>query len=203
MEAVDEGRGPRWLYAFYERTQADAAISLRRRDNATNWSYVVMAAVVGTYAGFFADGSNVPPLGRFGLVAGAMIVLSRFFFMSAIAYGFYRRSRYFRDLVEKHWIAGDPTLEKIASDITRYEHGRSAPPAKRGLLAAQVRSGAVIALVVPSILLAYELSLGQGWERCLIIAGLVVYGALEAHNYATYNQIHPPRNGEGGVGEGG
>ena len=195
---MGEGRGPAWLLAFYRRTQADADTSLRRRDNATNWSYVVMVAVVGTYAGFFADGSGVPPLGRFGLVAGALIVLSRFFFMSAIAYGFYRRSRYFRDRIEKHWIAGDPALEEITSDITRYEHGRSAPPAGCGPFAAQVRSGAVITLVAPSILLLYELSLGHGWEHCLILVGLVVYAALEAFNYATYGQIHPPRSGGGG-----
>ena len=191
-------KSPRWLFAFYRRTQADADVSLRRRDNATNWSYVVMVAVVGTYAGFFADGSGVPPLGRFGLVAGSLIVLSRFFFMSAIAYGFYRRSRYFRDRIEKHWIGGAPSLKEITSDIARYEHGQSAPPAGRGLLAAQVRSGAVIALVVPSILLLYELSLGHGWERCLILVGLVVYAALEAFNYAMYGQIHPPRGGGGG-----
>lgn len=197
MAAADEGRGPRWLFAFYERTQADADVSLRRRDNATNWSYVVMAAVVGTYAGFFADGSGVPALGRFVLVAGALIVLTRFFFMSAIAYGFYRRSRYFRDRIEKYWIAGIPALEEITLAITRYEHGRSAPPASRGLLAAQLRSGAVIALAAPSILLLYELSLGHGWERCLIVMGLVVYAALEACNYATYGQIHPPRGGGG------
>ena len=198
MAAVGKAKSPRWLFAFYRRTQADADTSLRRRDNATNWSYVVMVAVVGTYAGFFADGSGVPPLGRFGLVAGALIVLSRFFFMSAIAYGFYRRSRYFRDRIEKHWIGGDPTLGEITSDITRYEHERSAPPAGRGPFAAQVRSGAVITLVAPSILLLYELSLGHGWEHCLILAGLAGYAALEAFNYATYGQIHPPRNGGGG-----
>lgn len=198
VAAVDKAKSPRWLFAFYRRTQADADTSLRRRDNATNWSYVVMAAVVGTYAGFFADGSGVPPLGRFGLVAGALIVLSRFFFMSAIAYGFYRRSRYFRDRIEKHWIGGAPSLKEITSDIAKYEHERSAPPAGRGPFAAQVRSGAVITLVAPSILLLYELSLGHGWEHCLILAGLAGYAALEAFNYATYGQIHPPRNGGGG-----
>lgn len=195
---MDKTGGSRWLLAFYRRTQADADVSLRRRDNATNWSYVVMAAVVGTYAGFFADGSGVQPLGRFGLVAGALIVLSRFFFMSAIAYGFYQRSRYFRTRIEKHWMAGTPSLEEIASDITRYEHGRSAPPAVRGLLSGQIRSGAIIALAVPSILLLYEMSLEHSWERCLILVGLVVYAALEAFNYASYGQIHPPRGGGGG-----
>ena len=189
---MDEGSGPRWLSSYYGRTQSDCEISLRRRDNVTNWSYVVMAALVGTYAGFFAGNSGVPPLGWLGLVAGATIVLTRFFFMSAIAYGFYQRSRYFRERIERHWMRGAPTLEQIVSDIARYDHGRSAPPVVRRLLVGQVKSGSVIALVVPSILLLHEMSLHQGWEHCMVLVCLIAYAGLEGFNYARYGQIHPP-----------
>ena len=46
---MDEGRGPAWLSSYYERTLSECTTSFRRRDNDTNWSCVMMAAVVGTY----------------------------------------------------------------------------------------------------------------------------------------------------------
>lgn len=191
---MDEGRGPAWLTSYYERTQADSAISFRRRDNVTNWSYGIMAAAVGAYAGFFADGSLVPPLGRLGLVAGALIVLTRFFFMSAIAYGFYQRSRHFRKRIEKHWMHGTPTLDTIISEIDAYDHGRALPPTIRGVLTGQVKSGAVIAPAVPLVLLSHELHLGHSWAHWLILAALAGYFALESYNYRSYDQMQRPRN---------
>ena len=74
----------RWLSNYYNRIVSDCTISFERRDRITNWSYAIIAAVVAVYAGFFADGSFVPPLGRFGLVSGVLIVLIRFFFQSMI-----------------------------------------------------------------------------------------------------------------------
>ena len=193
---MNKKHGPAWLSAYYERMLSECEISLRRRDSVTNWSYVIMAVVVGTYAGFFADGSNVPPLGRLGLVAGAMIVLVNFFFMSAIAYAFYQRWRYFRKQIEKHWIHGQPTLDTIVSDIDTYDHGRAMPPATRSVFKGQVKSGAIITIAVPVILLVHELCLEHEWEQCLIVLGLAAIVFLEVHNYKTYDQVQQaPRGG--------
>ena len=57
---MDEGRGPAWLTSYYERTQADSAISFRRRDNVTNWSYGIMAAAVGAYADSSPTAASCP-----------------------------------------------------------------------------------------------------------------------------------------------
>lgn len=192
VDAVDDAGGPRWLSSYYGKTQSECEISLRRRDNVTNWSYVIMAAAVGTYAGFFAGDSGVPSLGRLGLAAGALIVLSRFFVMSAIAYGYYQRARYFRERIEKHWIWGEPTLDEITSDIRAYDHQRSMPPGMRGLIEGQVRSGAVITIIVPVILLGIEMFREQGLGHCMILACLGGYAALEIRNYRSYGQIRPP-----------
>lgn len=88
-----------------------------------------------------ADGSGVPPLGRFGLAAGALIVLTRPFFMSAIAYRFYQRSRHFCKQIEGHWMHGTPALDTIIAEIDAYDHGRALPPTTRGVLTGQVKSG--------------------------------------------------------------
>ena len=187
---MDDKKGPRWLLSYYERMQSESAISFRRRDNVTNWSYVIMAAVVGTYAGFFADASNVPPLGRLGLVAGALIVLTKFFFMSAIAYAFFQRWRHLRKQIEKHWMSGTPTLDEIVSEIGLYDHGRALPPTVRGIFKGQAASGAYIPVLVPIIPLAYELHLGHGWEQCLVVLGLAAFVFVEVLSYRSYDQVH-------------
>lgn len=125
---------PTWLASYHVRTQADAAISFRRRGNATSWPCGIMAAAAGAYAGFFADGAPAPQLGGLGLVAGALIVLVRLFFMSATAHAFYQRSRHIRKRIERRWTHGTPTLGAITSDIDLYDHGRSLPPTMRGVL---------------------------------------------------------------------
>ena len=193
---MDDAGGPRWLRSYYERMLSESEISLRRRDNVTHWSYVIMAAAVGTYAGFLADGSNVPSLARLGLVAGAMVVLVKFFFMSAIAYGYYQRWRHFRKQIERHWMHGKPTLDTIISEIGTYDHGRALPPTIRGIFRGQVVSGAYIPAAVLLIPLAIELYQGRGWEQCLAVLGLVVFFFVELRSYRSYDQVQPaPRGG--------
>ena len=133
-----------------------------------------------------------PRWAGFGLVAGALVVLTRFFFMSSIAYGFYQRSCHFRTQIEKHWMHGKPTLDAIISEIDMYDHGRAMPPTARGVLRGQVVSGGAIALAVPLILLSYELYLGHSWAHCMILVGLVAYAALEAISYKSYDPMRRP-----------
>lgn len=192
---MDDAGGPRWLRSYYERMLSESEISLRRRDNVTHWSYVIMAAVVGTYAGLFADGSGVPALGRLALVAGAMVVLVKFFFMSAIAYAYYQRWRHIRKQIERHWMHGKPDLGTIVSEIGTYDHGRTLPPTIRGIFRGQVVSGALIPVAVPLIPLAIELHQGRGWEQCLVVLGLTVYFFLELRNYKSYDQVQPAPSG--------
>ena len=127
---------PTRLASYHVRTQAGAVISLRRRGNASSWPYGITAAAAGAYAGFFADGSLVPLLGELGLVAGALIVLVRLFFMSATAHGFYQRPRHIRKRIERRWTHGTPTLGAIISAIDAYDHGLALPPTIRGVLRA-------------------------------------------------------------------
>lgn len=131
-----EGRGPPRPASHYERMQADGTISLRRRGNATSRSYGVMAAAAGAYEGLFADGGPVPPPGRLGLVADALIVLAKPSFMSVTAYGFCRRFRRLCKRIERHRMHGTPAPRTITSEIGLYGHGRSLPPATRGVLGA-------------------------------------------------------------------
>ena len=63
-----------WVENYYQRIQSDATLAFERRDNITNWSYTILAAIIAAYVGFFGTGTYVIPLGRFGLIAGAKYV---------------------------------------------------------------------------------------------------------------------------------
>jgi len=136
-----------WLSNYYQRIQSDCITSFERRDRVTNWSYTILAVVIAAYAGFFADGTFVTPLGRFGLVSGALFVLIRFFFTSMIAYVYFLRGRYFRTRIEQHWIDNYPTIDEIKKDIKKYDHGKSQPETGRNPFMGQVKSGFFLILI--------------------------------------------------------
>jgi len=178
-----------WINQYYYRIQNDCTLSIERRDRVTNWSYVILAAVIGAYVGFFADGTFVTSLGRFGLVAGVLFVLIRFFFTSMIAYGYFLRARYFRTRIEQYWMNDEPTLDEIKQDIEKYDHGKSMPPTGRNRFMGQVKSGYILILAIPIIPLAVEYYLGYSWYYCAIVAGLIGYAVLEVYNFKKYDQM--------------
>lgn len=177
-----------WLSNYYNRIQTDCTLSFERRDRITNWSYVILAAVIAAYAGFFADGSFVIPLGRFGLVAGVLFVLIRFFFQSMVAYGYFLRGRYLRTRIEKYWMNGKPSLDEIKKDIETYDHGKKIPKTGRNRLVGQIRSGFILILAIPTIPLAIELYLNLNWQYFVIIGLLVAYVLVEIYNFTSYDQ---------------
>jgi hypothetical protein len=177
-----------WLANYYQRIVNDCTISFERRDRITNWSYAILAAVIGVYAGFFADGSFVTPLGRFALVSGVLFVLIRFFFQSMIAYGYFLRGRYLRTKIEEYWMNGKPSLDDIKKDIEILDHGKKNPKTGRNRLIGQVRSGFILILTIPVIPLAIELYLELNWHYFVIICFLILYLLFEIYNFKSYDQ---------------
>jgi len=177
-----------WLSNYYNRIQTDCTISFERRDRITNWSYAILAAVIAAYAGVFADGSFVIPLGRFGLVSGVLFVLIRFFFQSMVAYGYFLRGRYLRTRIEEYWMNGNLTLDEVKKDIETYDHGKKIPKTGRNRLVGQIRSGFFLILAIPTIPLAIELYLDLNWQYFIIIGFLAAYVLAEIYNFRSYDQ---------------
>jgi len=183
-----ESKDDSWLSNYYNRIQTDCTISFERRDRITNWSYVILAAVIAAYAGSFADGSFVTPLGRFGLVSGVLFVLIRFFFQSMVAYGYFLRGRYLRTRIEEYWMNGNPSLDEIKKDIKTYDHGKTIPKTGRNRLIAQARSGFFLILVIPTVPLGIEFYLNFDNGYFVIISLLVAYVLFEIWNFRSYDQ---------------
>ena len=179
----------KWLTSYYNRIQSECELSIGRRDKITRLCYIVIAAGIAIYVSFFADGSSVPPLGRFALVSGILIVLIRFFFQSMIAYGYFIRGRYLREQIEQYWMWGSPSIDEVKKVITRYDHCKAIPKTKRSLLMGQINFGFGLMFVVAAILLTIELSLEQSWNHCLVLIGLAGYVSWETFTFKRYDQM--------------
>jgi len=177
-----------WLTNYYQRIQNDCIISFERRDRITNWSYAILAAVIAVYAGFFADGSFVTPLGRFGLVSGVLFILIRFFFQSMIAYGYFLRGRYLRTRIEKYWMNEKLSLDELKKDIETFDHGKKIPKTGRNRLIGQIRSGFFLILAIPTIPLIIEIYLDLNYQYFVIVGFLIVYVIIETYNFRSYDQ---------------
>jgi len=180
-----------WLSNYYNRTKEDCKTSFERRDRVTNWSYTVLIGILAIYFGFFGEGIAVPPIGRFALLAITLFVLTKFFFQSMIAYGFFLRSRYFRTKIEQHWMNAEPTLDQIKIDIKKYDHDRSMPPTGRNRFVGQIKSGFILVLIIPTILFGLELfwSGGMDLRYYAILVPLIAYVIFEIINFRSYDQM--------------
>lgn len=179
---------------YYQRIQNDCIISFERRDRITNWSYAILASMVGVYVGLFADGSFIPPLGRFVLVSGVLFVLIRFFFQSMITYGYFLRGRYLRTKIEDYWMNEKCTLDEIKKDIEIYDHGKKIPKTGRNKLVGQIRSGFFLILAIPIIPLIVEMHLETNWQYFMIVGFLILYVLVEIRNFRSYDQIQTVGN---------
>ena len=180
-----------WLTNYYNRIQGECALSIERRDKIMRLCYIVLAAGIATYVGFFANDSAIPPFGRFVLISGVLIVLIRFFFQSMIAYGYFLRWRYLRKQIEQYWmkIDGCPSLEEIKDDITTYDHGKTMPKTGRSLIMGQAKSGFVLVLAPVIFLLTFELGLEQSWNHVCVLVGLVGYAIWEVYAFKGYDHM--------------
>ena len=180
-----------WLHSYYSRVQDDYKSSLTRRDTITTWSYSLLAATLGIYFGFFSENLLIQPSWRFALLVGLTIILIRFFFQSMIAYGFILRWRMIKTEIEKHWIKEISNVDQLKKIIEKYDHGKTIPSTGRNRLVGQIRSGFILILIIPVILIINELFIQNDVSlfHYGLLVGLAIYVALEIINFVTYDQM--------------
>lgn len=184
---------PSWLIEYYKRLQGDYQSSFVRRDNVTNRTYTLLLAFLAVYFGFFSANLLAQPLWRYSFVVGILVIMIRFFFQSMIIYGFILRYRYLKMRIESHWLEDGPTVDEIKKDMLRYDHGGIFPPTGRSRLwDGQIRSGFILNLIIPLILIANELNLVSGATPNIylwIMIFLIIYVITEVINFITFDRV--------------
>ena len=184
-----------WISNYYNKIQSEFQISFGRRDNVTNWSYSLVAALFAIYFGFFSESLAVPQFWRYSFVVGMMVILVRFFFQSMIAYGFLQKWIYLKKRIQELWLDKKDVQAEIRNDIQDYDHGKYIPKSRNYLFLGQIRSGFIIIVAIPIILITNEFSiLGNNitWEYKAVIIGFIIYVGLELINFFTYVKVKEP-----------
>ena len=171
-----------WLNKYYERITAERRVSLERRDRVTHWSYLALGVFAGAYVGLMVNDTG--SILRFALTATILAIMTRFFFQSAIAYGFFLRHRYIQTEIEKYWI-DNLDIEHIKKTIREFDHGKHIPSTNK--IIGQLRSGP-LGLALPAILLIIDFEVSD-IEYYIVLIPLMVYVFFEILNYVMYGQI--------------
>ena len=174
-----------WVAKYYERIVAECMASLERRDRITHWSYTILGVFVGAYASFFAIDIDNNSAIKFALTATILAIMTRFFFQSVIAYGFFTRGRYMRTKIEKYWM-DKSDIKELKLLIKSFDYGRRLPT-KKNKIASQVRYGP-LSLILPLILLIMDFEINNT-EHCIVLIMLMAYVFYEILNYVTYDQM--------------
>ena len=185
MSKSPDGTSEDWVAKYYERIVTECRISFERRDRVTHWSYMVLGAFMAVYVGF-AAGANVDTVLRFALTATVLAIMTRFFFQSAIAYGFYLRYRHIRTKIEEHWMNKTDT-EEVKKEIQELDHGKRMPVEKSKIVVGQIKFG-LLSLALPAIPFAYDFAIGSFFWHYVILAALMGYVVYEIWIYAAYDQ---------------
>ena len=128
--------------------------------------------------------NDISPILRFALTATILSIMTRFFFQSAIAYGFFLRHRHIQTEIEKHWMDGTD-IEKIKKAIREFDHGKHTP--SKNKIVGQLRFGP-LGLALPAILLAIDFDV-DGVKHCIVLILLMGYVFYEILNYVMYDQM--------------
>ena len=171
-----------WLNKYYERTTAERRVSLERRDRVTHWSYLALGVFAGAYVGLMINDTS--SILRFALTATILAIMTRFFFQSAIAYGFFLRHRHIQTEIEKYWM-NNLDIERIKKVIQEFDHGKHIP--SKNKIVGQLRFGP-LGLVLPVLLLASDFEIGDA-KYYIVLGFLIIYVFYEILNYVTYDQI--------------
>ncbi len=110
-----------------------------------------------------------------------------------IAYGYLLRVRYLRTQIETYWLGDNPNIDDLKKSMRTYDHGRHMPPIKRNRFwDGEVRSGFIINIAVPVILILNELHIAVNplsSNYCAPLAVVAIYTTLEIINYLRYDQM--------------
>ena len=172
-----------WIGKYYERITAERRVSLERRDRVTHWSYMVLGVFVGAYVVLLVNDASF--FWGFALTATILAIMTRFFFQSAIAYGFFLRHRHIQTEIEKYWM-DNLDIEHVKKIIQEFDRGKRVPSTNKKIVVGQLRFGP-LGLVLPMLLLIIDFV--SGVEYYVVLMLLVVYVSYEIVNYATYDQM--------------
>jgi hypothetical protein len=143
-----------WLEWYYERLGEEKNVNLQRKDSYTNWALVTLLGVLAIYGQLFLIA--LPAFITFAVLAICIILIFRFYLRSCISYADIRRQNLIRRAIERYWMHGKPSLNRVKALIKIYDHECWAVNPLGRTLRSQLKAGFIVLFLAPILALGWE-----------------------------------------------
>ncbi len=155
MEASIVGESLEWLEWYYERLGEEKNVNLQRKDSYTNWALVTLLGFLAIYGQIYFIA--LPSIITLAALAIAIILIFRFYLRSCISYADIRRQNLLRRAIERHWMHGKPSINRIKALIKIFDHECWAVDSLGRTLRSQLKAGFIVLFLAPILALLWEL----------------------------------------------
>jgi len=137
---------------------------------------------------------QLPSIWRVYLIVGLLCFIIRLFSNSCLAYAYLKKWRYLLDLIEKHWMYRESSLDFVKKEIGKYHYTPRTTEGNTYFIKHQLIGGFSLLFLAPFFLLFFELYSNppQDLNIALPISFLVGYYTYEAVIFVTNRERSMP-----------
>jgi len=129
-------------------------VNLQRKDSYTNWALVTLLGFMAIYGQLFLI--SLPAFITFTILVICLILIFRFYLRSCISYADIRRQNRIRRAIERHWMYGKPSLNRVKAPIKLFDHECWSVNSLGRTLRSQLKAGFIVLFLAPIIALCWE-----------------------------------------------
>jgi hypothetical protein len=182
-----------WLKEYHSRIIDEYRFSMERKDRVTDWAIGIFFATLIAYAQLLNE--QVPSVWRICLIAALLCFVMRLFCNSCLAFAYLKKWRYLADIIEKHWMKNEPTLEKVQKAIQRFHYTPRTTRKRVFFVKSQLKTGFLLLFLFPFLLLSFELySNVQDLTVLAPISFLAAYYVYESVLFWKTKALNMPTN---------
>ena len=182
-----------WLKEYHSRIIDEYRFSMERKDRVTDWAIGIFFATLIAYAQLLRE--QVPSVWRICLIVALLCFIIRLFSNSCLAFAYLKKWRYLTDMIEKHWMKNEPTLERIQDTIQRFHYTPRTTEKRIYFVKNQLISGFLLLFLFPFFLLSFELYFNpQDLNVLAPISFLIAYYTYEVILFWKNKTLRKPKN---------
>jgi hypothetical protein len=174
----------KWLKEYHSRIVEEYKFSIERKDKVLDWSIGILFVALVGYVELLRY--QIPSIWRIYLIVGLLCFIMRLFSNSCLAYAYLKKWRYLLDLIEKHWMNSEISLDLVKKEIEKYHYTPRTIEKRIYFIKHQLVGGFFLLFLLPFVLLLFEIhSNPQDLNIIIPVLFLVAYYVYESIIYAT------------------
>ncbi|MFW9917251.1 MAG: hypothetical protein ACFFGZ_16725 [Candidatus Thorarchaeota archaeon] len=182
-----------WLKEYHSRIMDEYRFSMERKDRVTDWAIGIFFATLIAYAQLLRE--QVPSIWRICIIVALLCFVIRLFSNSCLAFAYLKKWRYLTDMIEKHWLKNEPTLEEVQDAIQRFHYKPRTTEKRVIFVKNQLITGFLLLFLFPFFLLSFEFYFNpQDLNVLAPISFLIAYYVYEFILFWKNKALTMPKN---------